>query len=83
MKLLNIIYAQFKSLSWLAVRIIQATLCIFCLTMLSAFFILLFPDITGGTVNTVYLTGEILNTSARLLTLGITTAFASDIVIRI
>lgn len=83
MKLLNNLYTQFKSLSWLAMRIIQATLCIVCITLLGAVFILLFPDIAGGPVNTVYITSELLDTSARLLALGITTAFASDIVIHV
>ncbi len=82
MKILNNIYTQFKSLSWLAVRIMQATLCIFCVTLLGAVFVLAFPHIAGGPVNTVCLVNDILDTCTRLLTLGMTTAFASDIVIR-
>ncbi len=82
MKILNSIYSQFKTLSWLAVRILQATNCIFCATLLSSIVLMLFPGITGNHVQSSLMARELIDTSTRLLALGVVTAFASDIVIR-
>ncbi len=83
MKIINGIYLQLQNLTWLAVRILQATNCIFCITLLSALAFTLFPDIASDPVNAALIADELLHASTRLLTLGIISAFASDIAVRI
>lgn len=82
MKILNNIYSHYQMLSWLSVRILQATLCIFCATLLCVIILILFPEIVNNHVQNNILIDELLNSSTRLLTLGSVTAFASDIIVR-
>lgn len=82
LKTLKNTFEEFRQLSRLSVILMRLTLAVFTLMLLAALILILAPTaFCPAAVSELY-TLELLNTSTRVLTLGMLLSFVSDIALR-